>query len=124
MEGVIADMDRRMSDHNCIYTDAKLPTGDALAGSWMKIANDGGQDACYEVRSVRREKGRTIVDLGDITFIRQVKDPKNYDAGYSYNFEVGQAFTMPAWAWAQADEGGKWQIRSNCEASVRGGGRR
>lgn len=97
--GVIADMDRAMSDHNCIYSDADLPAGDALAGRWLRIDNDARQDACYEIRAVRRENGRTAIDLGDITLIRQVKEPNNYDAGYTYNFDVGQRFAIPAWAW-------------------------
>jgi len=118
MTGTITDMDREMDDHNCLYTNAKLPVGDALAGSWMRIANDGKQDACYEIRSVRREKGRTVIDLGDITFIRQVKDPKNYDAGYIYNFEVGQTFSVPVWAWARAAGDGTWETRSNCGAKI------
>ncbi|NOZ19759.1 MAG: hypothetical protein GXP25_01585 [Planctomycetes bacterium] len=118
MTGTITDMDREMDDHNCITTDAELPVGDTLAGSWMRIANDGKQDACYEIRSVRREKGRTVIDLGDITFIRQVKDPKNYDAGYIYNFEVGQTFAVPSWAWARLGSDGKWEFRSNCGAKV------
>jgi len=118
LKGTISDFDREMDDHNCIYTKASLPLGDALAGSWMRIANDGGQDACYEIHEVRREKGRTVLDLGDITFIRQVKDPKNYDAGYLYNFEQGQAFTIPAWAWMLVDKHGKTKKRSNCEARI------
>jgi hypothetical protein len=97
--GEIVDMDRKMSLHNCIYTDTLLPPGDALAGKWLRIANDGRQDSCYEIRAVRRENGRTAIDLGDITFIRQVKNPKDYSAGYIYNFEVGQRFSIPAWVW-------------------------
>lgn len=119
MTGVVADMDRKMDSHNCIYTDTVLPPGDVLAGSWMRIANDGGQDACYEIHSVRRESGRTVVDLGDITFIRQVKDPNDYDAGYTYNFEVGQTFAIPAWAWTRADENGTYQTCSNTGAHIR-----
>jgi hypothetical protein len=118
LQGVISDMDRKMTNHNCIYTSANLPVGDALTGSWMKIANDNRQDACYEIRSVRRETGRTVVDLGDITFIRQVKDPKNYATGYIYNFEAGQTFTIPTWAWAQPDASARWQTRANCEARI------
>jgi len=115
--GTIRDMDREMDEHNCIYTDAELPVGNTLAGSWMRIANDCGQDACYEIQEVRRENGRIVLDLGDITFIRQVKDPKNYDDGYTYNFEPGQTFAIPAWAWAQAGEDGKLKIRSNCRVA-------
>lgn len=94
-EGTITDMDREMDAHNCIYTDADLPAGDALAGNWLRIANDGGQDACYEIKAIHRERGRTVVVLGDTTFIRCVKDPESYEAGYTYNFEVGDTFTIP-----------------------------
>jgi len=118
MNGAITDMDREMDEHNCIATDAALPVGDALAGSWMRIANDGKQDACYEIHGVRREKGRTAIDLGDITLVRGVKDPKDYDAGYVYNFETGQAFAIPSWAWARLGGDGKWQTRSNCGAKI------
>ncbi len=111
LTGRIVDFDREMDDHNCIYTDAALPLGDALAGSWLRIANDGKQDACYEIREVRREKGRTVIDLGDITFIRGVKNPKNYAAGYRYNFETGQRFEIPTCAWVSGRE-----KRSNCGA--------
>jgi len=97
-EGVIADMDREMDEHNCIYTDADLPTDDALAGNWLRIANDGGQDACYEIKAIRRENGRTVIDLGATTFIRCVRAPEDYDAGYTYNFEVGDTFTIPVTA--------------------------
>ena len=98
-EGIITDMDLEMDEHNCIYTDIELPIGNALVGNWIDIENDGGQDACYEIREVRREDGRTVIDLGDITFIRSIKDPANYEAGYIYNFEVGNTFAMPAAAW-------------------------
>ena len=94
-EGTITDMDREMDEHNLIYTDADLPAGDALAGNWLRIANDGGQDACYEIKAIRRERGRPVIVLGDTSFIRCVKDPESYEAGYTYNFEVGDTFTIP-----------------------------
>ena len=111
-------MDRDMGDHNCIYTDADLPPGDVLAGNWVVIANDNAQDACYEIKSVRRENGRTALDLGDITFIRSVKDPRDYSAGYSYNFEVGQSFTIPAWTWLRKLPDGTRQARSNVGGGI------
>ncbi len=102
-QGIITDMDLDMDEHNCVYTDLELPVGKALAGNWLDIANDGGQDARYEIREIRREAGRTVIDLGDITFIRSVKNPENYEAGYIYNFEIGNSFTIPAAAWMERD---------------------
>jgi len=104
-EGIIAEMDREMDDHNCIYTDAQLPEGQMLTGSWLKVTNDGGQDACYEIKDIRSENGRTAIDLGDITFIRSVKDSTNYELGYIYNFEVGDHFTIPTMACFGRDAG-------------------
>lgn len=104
--GAITDLDREMDEHNCIYTQTPLPEGKVLSGSWLRVANDGGQDACYEIRQVRREGGRTVIDLGDITLIRGVKDPNDYAAGYEYNIAPGDEFTIPVWVWAQAADQG------------------
>ena len=102
-EGLQAYKERRMHDAMDI---------------WMQIANDGEQDACYEIQSVRREDERTAVDLGDVTFIRQLKDPSDYGAGFTYNFEVGQTFAVPASAWIDVDENGNYRTHSNIRARI------
>ena len=123
LSGTIADFARRMDAHNCIYTDADLPGDGRLKGSWMRIANDGKQDACYEIRDVREEQGRTVLDMGDLTFIREVKDPEDYAAGYTYNFEAGQTFIIPARAWLQRSDSGAWQAHSNTRANIEAEGK-
>ncbi|HCU35463.1 MAG TPA: hypothetical protein DGT21_08385 [Armatimonadetes bacterium] len=115
-EGTISDFDREMDESNCIYTETDLPMGETLAGTWMRVENDGRQDACYEIKSVRREDGRSVIDLGDISLIRGVKNPEDYAEGYEYNVAVGDAFTIPGWTWAQRGADGAWQVRSNVGA--------
>jgi hypothetical protein len=56
---------------------------------------------------VRREPGRTAIDLGDVNLVRSVKDPNNYKAGYRYNLDPGDRFTIPTVATLPAGQRGK-----------------
>lgn len=93
--GVIDDFDREEDTSNCLYTTTELPPGNVLAGQEIRLENDGARNAVYTIREVHRDGGRTVIDLGDVTFVRRFRDSHDYAAGVVYNFKAGCRFAIP-----------------------------
>ncbi len=64
-----------------IWVDTALPTGDRLAGEWIAIANDGEQNAFYQIESVERDGEGSVISLGDVSLVRGYKDERDYGQG-------------------------------------------
>jgi len=77
-----------------IWVDSVLPTGNSLAGEWIAIANDGAQNAFYEIESVERAGEGSMISLGDVSLVRSYADEKDYSKGLKMNFEPGAAFVI------------------------------
>ncbi len=90
--GKILNFDQDYSDHNRLYVGAKLER--SVIGEWIRIFNDGERDACYKIKDITLNEEGTSVDVGDVTFIRGFKDPKNYNDGLVYNFQIGDSFEI------------------------------
>jgi len=55
---------------NAFVTNIALPEGATLAGRWLIAIYPGGITQGYEIRSIRREGGRWIVELTEDPFVR------------------------------------------------------
>ncbi|MFQ6098821.1 MAG: heparinase II/III family protein, partial [Armatimonadota bacterium] len=116
--GRVVRMDRDMKADGRIWVDAALPTDGSLVGEQIVIENDGARNACYDIRAVERDGDLTMISCGDVSFIRGYKDPKDPDAGFVYNFEVGAAFTVPNHVYVQRTADGTYESVATCSASV------
>lgn len=65
--GVIESATRRAdgADADTFVTAAELPPGETLAGQWMILTHSGGHTHAYEISSVERRDGKSIVSLCD-----------------------------------------------------------
>ncbi|MDE2999011.1 MAG: heparinase II/III family protein [Gemmatimonadota bacterium] len=70
------------------------PPADPLDGGYISIENDNERDATYRIREVRREGGRTLIDVGNVDFVRGMVDELDYSQGFLYDFEVGRQFRV------------------------------
>ena len=70
------------------------PPADPLDGGYISIENDNESDATYRIREVRREGGRTLIDVGNVDFVRGMVDELDYSQGFLYDFEVGRPFRV------------------------------
>ena len=78
-----------------IYTKAPLPTDGSLNGRWMMVENDNERDACYRIREVRREGDQTVLEVGDVDFVRGMVDERDYSRGTLYEISRGDQFVIP-----------------------------
>ncbi len=93
--GHVARMDKDMEGKGYISVDCPLPGGDTLRGQQIIIDNDRQRNAVYTIQGVEADGELTKVCLGDVCFVRGYADPKDYSAGYVYNFEEGAGFIIP-----------------------------
>jgi heparinase II/III-like protein len=66
-EGTIASATRKAdgASHDSFITTTELPSGDALAGQWMIVTHGSGHTHGYEIESVDRTGGRSVIILRD-----------------------------------------------------------
>ncbi len=76
-----------------VLTSAE-PPGDSLNGGFISIRNDNERDSTYRIRDIRREKGQTLIDLGNVDFVRGMVDEMDYSKGFVYDFDVGAQFRV------------------------------
>jgi len=93
--GTVAKMDRGLVEHGNIWVDTPLPTDGSLNGSQLIIENDGELNACYTIEGITEEDGLFRIDCGEVSFVRRYKDLKDYDKGFVYNCEIGDAWLIP-----------------------------
>jgi len=93
--GHVVRMDKDMEGKGYVWVDCALPVGDTLKGQQMIIDNDRARNACYTIESVEADGDLWKVCLGDVCFVRGFADPKDYSAGYVYNFAEGAGFIIP-----------------------------
>ena len=77
-----------------IRTDASPPGTVDLVRSYITVENDNPRDACYRIVKVTRSDHLTIIDVGDVDFIRGMVDDLDYSRGFLYDFEPGQTFRV------------------------------
>jgi hypothetical protein len=89
-----------------VRVDADLPAGERLAGAMLRVHTDGPRDACFTIRGVSNAAdGTTEIDLGDVTFVQDVKDQRDYSKGYVYDFAVGDAWDIQTVVRATTESG-------------------
>jgi hypothetical protein len=66
-EGTIESAPRKLAgaNYDAFVTTTDLPAGDALAGQWMIVTHANGYTHGYEIASVQRDGGKSIVVLRD-----------------------------------------------------------
>jgi len=77
-----------------IRTDAAHPGTIDLTGSYLTIENENPHDACYRIENVTRKNGETVIDVGDVDFIRGMVDDLDYSRGFRYDFKPGHRFCV------------------------------
>ncbi len=86
-------------DRGRIYTEAPLPTDGSLIGRWVMVDNDNERDACYRIREVHRKGGQTILEVGDVDFVRGMVDERDYSRGNLYEIAEDDRFVIPLCAY-------------------------
>ena len=77
-----------------IVTEADLPDEGSIEGCYLSVENDNERDACYRIRQAVREGGQTVIDLGNVDFVRGMVDDLDYAKGFTYDFEVEATFRV------------------------------
>ncbi|MBQ6698986.1 MAG: S-layer homology domain-containing protein [Oscillospiraceae bacterium] len=97
--GKVVSFTEELLDKNVITVEFNGEVNlDNLANRYIYVANDGVQNGSYKIlgASVNTVNASCIdLDLGNTSLIRAYKDNKNFDAGYAYNIEKGQSFSIP-----------------------------
>ncbi len=93
--GTVNKMDKDMTGHGCIWTDAELPTDGRLNGAEIIIENDRKRNACYTIEAVEKDGDLWRIDCGEVAFIRGFVDVYDYSKGYEYNFNEGADWVIP-----------------------------
>ena len=67
-----------------------------LTGRNIHIHNDGERSAVYRILGARQlENGNLLLDIGDVSPIRQYRDKFDPAKGFIYDMEKGQSFRIP-----------------------------
>lgn len=92
LRGTVVEFDRddRERHRLVVRCERPLPEGEALAGRWIFVENDGERDAAYEIQSVAADAQGQTVDVGSAGFIRGYADPANPEKGFVYDIAPGQ----------------------------------
>ena len=77
-----------------IVTDADLPSEGSIDGCYLSVENDNDRDACYRIRQAVRKGDETVIDVGDVDFVRGMVDDLDYSKGFTYDFEPGATFRV------------------------------
>ncbi|MBQ2743972.1 MAG: heparinase II/III family protein, partial [Oscillospiraceae bacterium] len=67
----------------------------ALANKFVYIDNDGVENGVYKIIDAYEDNGEIVLDIGDVSAIRNYVDAKNISLGYTYNIEKGQELRIP-----------------------------
>jgi hypothetical protein len=87
----VVDFDRSEEGRSWVEVEGDLPEGAVLAGSMLRVRNDGVRDACYSIAGAeRRASDRLRIDLGDTSLIRGLACSTDYAKGYTYNIAPDQ----------------------------------
>ena len=116
--GVVVDMHREEAGPAWIDVDGNLPVGGRLKGAQLRVCNDRDRDACYVVQDdAERPGGILRVDVGDSTFIRGLVSDRDYDQGYTYDFQVGDSLEVQTEVHLRIREDGAEAIRATTDAT-------
>lgn len=102
LEGTVADFTRELTDQNELTVDLADgrhgPRFDpaTLTGLYVHVATDGERNGSYRIVGARKVNiNRFLLELGDQTLIRGLRDPNDANAGYTYDVTPGARFTLP-----------------------------
>ena len=76
-----------------IWTSSE-PPADGLRGGFISVENENERDATYRIHDVRGVGGRTLIDVGDVDFVRGMVDELDYSKGFVTDFEAGARFRV------------------------------
>lgn len=103
-KGKVQQMNKELSGGGWIVVDQQLPVDGSLKGQNIIITPKGERDATYTIEKVERMVNGSKIYCGPINFIRDYKGekmmvrlakvPKDYNAGFEYDFEEGAAFII------------------------------
>ena len=79
-------------------TAAELPSGDALAGRWMIVTHGSGHTHGYEIQSVDRADGRSVIILRDDHGLRIAGGTTEERYFPRRKFDGPNRFVIAAWA--------------------------
>ncbi|MDF2814352.1 MAG: Heparinase family protein [Paenibacillus sp.] len=107
--GTVDGFTKELSEQNEMVVDMVLHHGvkaEDLVGKFIHVETDGVRNASYEIKSIDKAQGghRYTIRIGDITFIRGMKDSNDRSQGYIYDFNEGAAFTIPLTYETKIDE--------------------
>ena len=90
-EGKVVAVDTTDPQDNRVMLSPPLPRDAKLVGSTIHFENDLPCDTSYDIKAI----GDGWISTGDMTRIRGFKDPKRFDAGYTYFANPGDRFFVP-----------------------------
>ena len=79
------------------YIDVAMDSSavEEVAGRFVYIENDGEENAVYKIEKAFPVEGGVRLNIGTVLPTRGLKDITDESAGYIYNIEKGQPFTIP-----------------------------
>lgn len=95
--GTVVDFTKEMSKTNeiTVKLDDQNTLPD-LTGKYIYVENDKVRNASYKIKGARiQDDGKIVLDIGDITTIRQWADPNDFSKGYIYDMAEGARFSIP-----------------------------
>ncbi|MEO6876443.1 MAG: heparinase, partial [Opitutaceae bacterium] len=105
LHGQVVAMNQGLAGGGWLRVNTRLPTDGSLNGRLLIIANHGDRDAAYLIQGIESDGDGSRIDCGPITFVRGFLGPHvlvrgnllplDYDHGYEFDFEPGDAFTIP-----------------------------
>ncbi|MBQ2742613.1 MAG: S-layer homology domain-containing protein, partial [Oscillospiraceae bacterium] len=97
--GVLGEFTRELSLDNTL--EFKPDAGqnidlDELAGRYVYVAANIYNPEAYKIESAKAlENGSILLDIGDVTLVRDLKNGADISLGYTYHVEEGQKLRIP-----------------------------
>ena len=97
IKGKVLDFTKSLSNENTVTVKLDEETDPStLAGRYIYIDNKSDVvNGVYKILGAAEDGDNVILDVGDVTFIKEYKDKNNIDDGYSYIISENDDFFIP-----------------------------
>ncbi len=97
-EGRVVKFDKDTRGNAYLWVDAPLLPADSFVGEEIYVAGRQDANPAYEIWGIARQGRIWRVDCGPVDFVHGLRDVHDYEAGFVYAIEAGQAVRVPCHA--------------------------
>ncbi len=96
IKGKVLDFTKKLANENSITVEMEERVDPStLAGRYIYIDNKSDINGAYKILGATEDGDNVILDVGDVTLIKEYKDKNNVDNGYIYVISENDDFSIP-----------------------------